>query len=87
MAQKIDGGEYLTVAEAVEFMGCTDGWVRALLREKKLPGARKFGERAWLIPVQAAREARDELSTRSRGKRHMAKRPAAARKKAPASRK
>lgn len=83
--QKIDGGEYLTVSEAVDYMGCTDGWVRILLREGKLRG-RRVGERVWLIPVEAAREARDALSTRANGKKHLAKRPAASRKK-PAKRK
>jgi len=80
--QKIDGGEYLTVSEAVEVMGCTDGWVRILLREGKLPGARRIGQRVWLIPTSAAKQARDALTTRSVGKKHLAKRPAAKRKKA-----
>jgi excisionase family DNA binding protein len=81
MPQTIDGGEYLTVSEAVDFMGCTDGWIRILLREGKLRG-RRFGERVWLIPVEAAREARDSLTTRANAKKHLAKRPAAKRKKA-----
>lgn len=80
--QKIDSGEYLTVAEAVEVMGCTEGWIRHLLGEGKLPGARRIGLRVWLIPTAAAKAARDGLSTRSVGKKHLAKRPAAARKKA-----
>jgi excisionase family DNA binding protein len=80
--QKIDSGEYLTVAEAVEVMGCTEGWIRHLLGEGKLPGARRIGLRVWLIPAAAAKAARDGLSTRSVGKKHLAKRPAAARKKA-----
>jgi excisionase family DNA binding protein len=80
--QKLDGGEYLTVTEAVEVMGCSDGWVRILLREGKLPGARRIGQRVWLIPTSAAKEARDALTTRSVGKKHLAKRPAAKRKKA-----
>jgi excisionase family DNA binding protein len=80
--QKLDGGEYLTVTEAVELMGCTDGWVRILLREGKLPGARRIGQRVWLIPTSAAKQARDALTTRSVGKKHLAKRPAAKRKKA-----
>jgi excisionase family DNA binding protein len=79
--QKLDGGEYLTVSEAVDFMGCTDGWVRALLRDGKLPGSRRIGQRVWLIPASAASEARDNLSTRAKAKRHLAKRPAAKRKK------
>jgi excisionase family DNA binding protein len=80
--QKIDSGEYLTVAEAVEVMGCTEGWIRHLLGEGKLPGARRIGLRVWLIPTASAKAARDGLSTRSVGKKHLAKRPAAARKKA-----
>lgn len=80
--QKLDGGEYLTVAEAVEVMGCTDGWVRILLREGRLPGARRIGQRVWLIPSAAALHARDTLTTRANGKKHLAKRPAAKRKKA-----
>ena len=36
--QKLDGGEYLTVAEAVEVMGCTEGWVRTLLGAGRIPG-------------------------------------------------
>jgi excisionase family DNA binding protein len=78
--QKIEGGEYLTVREAVDLMGCTEGWVRMLLGTGRLSGIR-HGERVWLIPVAAAREARDNLSTRSAGKNHLAKRPAAKRKK------
>ena len=79
--ENIDGVEYLTVAEAVEVMGCTEGWIRALLGEGKLPGARRIGQRIWLIPAAAAREARDNLTTRANAKRHLAKRPAANRKK------
>jgi excisionase family DNA binding protein len=78
--QKLEGGEYLTVREAVELMGCTEGWVRMLLGTGRLAG-RRFGERVWLIPIEAAREARDNLTTRATAKRHMAKRPLAKRKK------
>lgn len=80
--QKIDGGEYLTVAEAVDVMGCSEAWVRTLLGRGKLVGARRIGQRVWLIPRSAATEARDALTTRSLGKQHLAKRPASSRKKA-----
>ena len=80
--QKIDGGQYLTVAEAVEHMGCSEAWVRTLLGKGKLAGARRIGQRVWLIPQAAATEARDALTTRSVGKKHLAKRPASSRKKA-----
>jgi excisionase family DNA binding protein len=82
MTQKIDGGEYLTVSEAVEVMGCSEGWIRTLLGEGKIKGARRIGQRVWLIPATAAREVRDGLSTRSGGKKHLAKRPVSSRKKA-----
>jgi excisionase family DNA binding protein len=78
---KIDGGEYLTVAEATEVMGCSEGWIRHLLGEGLLPGARRIGQRVWLIPAQAAKAARDGLTTRSGGKKHLAKRPLAKRRK------
>ena len=86
MAHTIDGGEYLTVAEAVAVMGCSEGWVRTLLGKGKINGARRIGQRVWLIPAIAARNVRDGLSTRSVGKKHLAKRPVSSRKK-PASRK
>jgi excisionase family DNA binding protein len=80
MPHTIDGEPHMTIAEAVEFMGCTDGWVRALLREGKLRG-RRLGERLWLVSVSSATEQRDALTTRAAGKRHLAKRPAAKRAK------
>ena len=79
--QKLDGGEYLTVLEAVERMGCSEAWVRTLLGRGLIPGARRIGQRVWLIPASSAERARDGLTTRSLGKQHLAKRPAAKRKK------
>ena len=78
---EIEPGKYLTVAEAVDFMGCSQAWVRTLLGRGELRGARRIGQRVWLIPESAAREARDGLTTRSKSKRHLAKRPAAKRAK------
>jgi excisionase family DNA binding protein len=87
MAYNIDGVEYLTVPEAVEYIGCTDGWVRVLCREGKL-ASRMLGKRLRLVEKRSAATIRDTLTTRSVGKKHLAKRPAAKRKKAkkPASR-
>lgn len=82
MAEDLPSGRYLTVSEAVEVMGCSDGWVRHLLRTGGLAGAKRIGQRLWLIPEASAVRARDELTTRSVGKRHLAKRPRAARKTA-----
>ena len=80
MAHTIDGVPHMTIAETVQFMGCTDGWVRVLLRDGRLQGKR-LGERLWLVSVSSATEARDALTTRATAKRHLAKRPAAKRKK------
>lgn len=79
MAEIVDGQRHLTIAETVEFMGCTDGWVRKLLRTGKLRG-RRIGQRLWLVLESSAKEARDDLTTRSSGKKHLAERPAADRK-------
>lgn len=79
MPQQLPGGTYLTVTEAVRHMGCTDGWVRMLIRTGKLEAIR-FGQRAWLIPQKAADEAKKALSSRSVGKRD-AKKPVAKRRK------
>jgi len=60
--------EWLTVEEAVEVIGCTDGWVRHLLREGKLEGWRA-GERAWLVRRSSALECRKGLTSRSNAKK------------------
>lgn len=60
--------EWLTVEEAVDLIGCTDGWVRHLLREGKLKGWRA-GERAWLVSRESAKAARENLTTRSNAKK------------------
>jgi excisionase family DNA binding protein len=86
MADTIEGKLYLTVAEAMERMGCTDGWVRRLIRDGRL-AARKFGNRVWMIDAAGIDQAKAALTTRSVGKRHLSQRPAAARAaKAPSKR-
>lgn len=85
MAETVDGQRHLTIAETVAYMGCTDGWVRKLLRTGKLRG-RRIGQRLWLVLEASAKQARDELTTRSSGKRHLAQRPAADRKPKTAAR-
>jgi excisionase family DNA binding protein len=86
MAYNIDGVDYLTVSEAVEFIGCTDGWVRVLCREGRLE-SRMLGKRLRLVAKSSAAHIRDTLTTRATGKKHLAKRPAAKRKKAARRRK
>jgi hypothetical protein len=81
VAYNIDGIDYLTVPEAVAFMGCTDGWVRILCRKGTLE-SRMMGKRLRLVARRSAIEVRDSLTTRAKGKKHLAKRPAAKRKPA-----
>jgi hypothetical protein len=66
MPVTINQTTYLHVNEAVVAMGCTDGWVRMMCREGRLPGAIKAAERAWLIPVESARAAKLELTNRAK---------------------
>lgn len=40
--------EYVSVPEAAEIIGCTDGRVRQMLRQGMLR-AKKISERAWLV--------------------------------------
>ncbi len=81
MAYNIDGVDYLTIPEAVEYMGCTDGWVRLLCREGKL-ASRMLGKRLRLVEKRSAAHVKGTLTTRANAKKHLAKRPAAKRKKA-----
>lgn len=79
MAHTLEGGTYLTIAEAVSYMGCTDSWLRHLIRTGKLK-VRRLSERVQLIPVGEADRVKESLTTRSSGKRHLAERPRVARK-------
>ena len=81
MAHELEGGTYLTIAEAVAYMGCTDSWLRHLIRTGKLK-VRRLSERVQLVPVAEADRVRESLTSRSSGKRHLAERPVAKRKKA-----
>jgi len=81
LPQQFQGGNWLTVTEAADFMGCSVGWVRMLILQGKLEATR-VGNRTLLIPQTAAQRAKDALTTRSLGKQGEAKRPAATRKAA-----
>lgn len=69
MPTQIGKTVYLTVKEAVDLMGCTDAWIRMLCRDGKLKGAIRHGQRSWLIPQAAAKAARQNLTSRSLGKK------------------
>ena len=61
--------EWITISEAVVAAGCTDGYLRRLLRQGRLEGWRA-GERAWLVRRDAILELRGQLSTRSNLRAH-----------------
>ena len=83
MSQQMRQGTYYTVEQAVGVIGCTDGWIRRLIRVGKLPAVSAAG-RAYLIHESDALAARDGLTTRANAKRHLAVRPLANRKPAAA---
>jgi excisionase family DNA binding protein len=60
--------EWLTVAEAAELAGCSEGWIRLKLGSGELEGW-KSGERAWNVAVDSVLELAKTLGPRSLGQR------------------
>ena len=60
--------KWVSVAEACEIAGCTEGWIRYLLREGKLAGI-QFNGWTWMIERKGAVALRCTLSARSIGNR------------------
>jgi predicted DNA-binding transcriptional regulator AlpA len=53
--------DYVTASEAAKILGKTSGMIWVLCKDGKLPGAKKMGNAAWLIPrasVEAYRPAK-----------------------------
>ena len=46
---------YVSVAEAAEIIGCTEGRIRKLLIDRVLKG-KKLNERAWAVEEQSAKK-------------------------------
>jgi predicted DNA-binding transcriptional regulator AlpA len=42
--------DYVTASEAAKMLGKTSGMIWILCKDGKLPGAKKMGNAAWLIP-------------------------------------
>jgi len=63
--------EWITIAEAVELAGCTEGYLRRLLGEgdERLRGW-KAGARAWLVHRQDVVSLGRNLTPRSNARRH-----------------
>ena len=76
--------EWITIAEAVKLAGCTEGYIRRLLRDgdRRLRSWRA-GERAWLVSradVLALRETLSGRATVNRDKRPASPKPKKKRK-------
>lgn len=71
-------GKWVTVAEAVDLAGCTDGWIRHLLREGKLAGF-QLNEWTWMVDRAGAVALRHLLSSRSNAAKQKAAKASAKR--------
>jgi excisionase family DNA binding protein len=58
-------GQFVSVSEAAEILGCTDGRIRQMLRAGEIEGI-KLNERAWAIPKKAAEKAAKNTPTTGR---------------------
>lgn len=47
--------KWLTIAEASDVIGCSDSYVRFLLRENQISG-KKVTDRLWLVDVASAKK-------------------------------
>jgi hypothetical protein len=56
--------KWVSVSEACDLAGCTDGWIRHLLREGKLGGF-QVNEWTWMVSREDAVALRENLSSRS----------------------
>lgn len=58
---------FLTVSQAAKFIGCTEGYLRKLLRSNAISGE-KIGERAWVIPISEAEALKQTSPTGKPGR-------------------
>lgn len=70
--------KWVSVSEACELAGCTDGWIRHLLREGKLGGF-QVNEWTWMVDRAEAVALRKHLSSRSNAAKGKGSKPAAKR--------
>jgi hypothetical protein len=56
--------KWISVAEACDLAGCTDGWIRHLLRAGRLGGF-QVNEWTWMVDRSEAAALRKNLSSRS----------------------
>lgn len=66
--------KWVSVSEACELAGCTDGWIRHLLREGKLDGF-QVNEWTWMVSRADAVALRESLSSRSNAAKEKPSKP------------
>lgn len=66
--------KWVSVSEACELAGCTDGWIRHLLREGKLGGF-QVNEWTWMVDRAEAVALRKHLSSRSNAAKDKSPKP------------
>lgn len=67
-------GKWVSVSEACGLAGCTDGWIRHLLREGKLTGF-QLNDWTWMVDKAEAIALRGSLSSRSNAAKQKPTRP------------
>lgn len=72
--------KWVSVSEACELAGCTDGWIRHLLREGKLGGF-QVNEWTWMVDRAEAVALRKNLSSRSNAAKDKPSKPATKRRR------
>ena len=70
--------KWVSVSEACDIAGCTDGWIRHLLREGKLGGF-QVNEWTWMVDRADAAQLRKNLSSRSNAAKGKAHKPSSKR--------
>ena len=72
--------KWVSVSEACKLAGCTDGWIRHLLREGKLGGF-QVNEWTWMVDRAEAVALRKNLSSRSNAAKDKPSKPATKRRR------
>jgi hypothetical protein len=72
--------KWVSVSEACDLAGCTDGWIRHLLREGKLSGF-QVNEWTWMVDRAEAVALRKNLSSRSNAAKDKPSKPAPKRRR------
>ena len=72
--------KWVSVSEACDLAGCTDGWIRHLLREGKLGGF-QVNEWTWMVDRSEAIALRKNLSSRSNAAKDKPSKPSSKRRR------